>query len=79
MCLVWGREGRPSDDRRGADVLSAGHQPPVYGDDAHIQQGESHHLQHLPVLPQGSWQCSQKFNILLQLVKVNKLDIQYCW
>lgn len=36
-----------------ADVLPARHQPADLGNAEEIQQREAHHIQHLPVLPEG--------------------------
>jgi len=50
-------EGCEADGGRGAELLPASHQPPHPGDAAPLQQRSGHHLQHLPVLPEGEvWQ-----------------------
>ena len=52
--VVRCQEECASDDRCGADLLPGCHQPSVYGTDEEVQQRESTHLQHLPMLPQGT-------------------------
>ncbi len=47
------RAGRARDGRCGTNLLPSRHQQAVHGDDAHLQQGQGHRLQHLPVLPEG--------------------------
>lgn len=69
LLAACSRERGASDGRCWADILPACYQSTHHGDDAEVQQRESHHLQHLSVLSEGkcllisgwsaAWKCSE--------------------